>query len=331
MPDMGSVIDVEDRGRSVKAGHPARLGGAITATAHIFLNVLKSWFVASAGPTPSAYGGPLFPLKDDNPTTRTAWVTIIFIVLNVAVFFGPQGMADPQNTERDITLEFAAIPCEVVTGSGITLIEVRELYERGNDTACDLDPTGLPLFPNKLERVAVIFSMFMHGGWMHLLGNVWFLWLFGNNVEDHLGTARYFIFYLVGGITATVAHIAVQPDSIVPIVGASGAVAATMGAYAVWFPNAPIRTFIFLVLWRVKAKWWLGFWLISQFFIGADSQVAWMAHVGGFVFGAATALLVRRFPAARDRAFTQPYRFDGRPWDSTGTFGGGGRASPKAP
>jgi len=273
----------------------------------------------------------VLPLKDDNPTVRTPWVTIVFIVINVLVFVGPQGMADPQNTEEDFTLEFAAVPCEVVTGEGLTDLEIRELYIGGDDTACDADPVGAPRFPNKPERLAVIFSMFMHGGWLHLLGNIWFLWLFGNNVEDHLGKLRYIVFYLAGGIVATLAHIAVQPDSIVPVVGASGAVAATMGAYAVWFPNAPIRTFIFIVLWNIKAKWWLGFWLVSQFFIGADSQVAWMAHVGGFVFGALVAMFVRQSPAARERVFSAPYQFDGtgRTWDSTGGAGAGPYATPK--
>jgi membrane associated rhomboid family serine protease len=271
----------------------------------------------------------VLPLKDDNPTTSIAWVTIVLIALNVMVFIGPQGMADPQNTERDITLEFAAIPCEVVTGDGLTDLEISELYKRGgNDTACDLDPNGDPRFPNKPERLAMVFSMFMHGGWAHLIGNIWFLWLFGNNVEDHLGKVRYLIFYLAGGIVATIAHVAVQPDSIVPVVGASGAVAAAMGAYAVWFPNAPIRTLVFIVLWRIKAKWWLGFWLITQFFIGADSQVAWMAHVGGFVFGALVGLLVRQSPKAQQRAFTPPYA-EQRPWDSTGGIGDGPYAKPQ--
>jgi len=273
----------------------------------------------------------VLPLKDDNPTTGTAWVTIVLIVLNLVIFVGPQNMADPQNTERDITLEFAAIPCEVVTGDGLTDLEIRELYRNGDDTACDLDPTGAPRFPNKPERFAVIFSMFMHGGWMHLLGNVWFLWLFGNNVEERLGKLRYLLFYLTGGIVATIAHIAAQPDSIVPVVGASGAVAATMGAYAVWFPNAPIRTLVFVVLWRIKAKWWLGFWLITQFFVGADSQVAWMSHVGGFVFGMIVAFFVRRSPTIQRRAFAPAYQFDGtgRTWDSTGGIGDGPYARPR--
>ena len=274
------------------------------------------------------YGDGVFPLTDDNPTMRTAWVTVVLIVINVLVFVGPQGRANPENVERDITLEFAAIPCEVVTGDGLTDLEIMELYRGGDDTACDLDQTGAPRFPNKPERLAVIFSMFMHGGWLHLLGNIWFLWLFGNNVEDHLGKFRYLIFYLVGGIVATIAHIAVQPDSIVPVVGASGAVAAVMGAYAVWFPNAPIRTLVFIILWRIKAKWWLGFWLVSQFFIGADSGIAWMAHVGGFVFGAIVAFFVRRSPTAQTRAFTDDYKPEG-PWDSTGGIGDGPYAAPK--
>jgi len=270
----------------------------------------------------------VFPLKDDNPTMRTAWVTIVLIAINVLVFVGPQGMNDPQRVEGDIALEWAAIPCEVVTGDGITAQEIELTFSGQDDTACDVDLTGSPAFPNKPERIAVIFSMFMHGGWMHLLGNVWFLWLFGNNVEDHLGRFRYLLFYLLGGVAATIAHILVQTDSTIPVVGASGAVAAAMGAYAVWFPNAPIRTFIVIVLWSVKAKWWLAFWLISQFFIGADSRVAWMAHIGGFVFGVLVGVLVRSSSAAKDRAFTAPYQGQDGPWDSTGGVGAGRYPAP---
>lgn len=272
---------------------------------------------------PVAYGVPVFPLKDDNPTYRTAWVTIGLIIVNVLVFVGPQRMADPQNTERDVLLEFAAIPCEVVTGDGLTALEIEALYQFGDVDACDADPIGPPRFPDKPARLAILFSMFMHGSWLHLLGNMWFLWLFGNNIEDRLGRLRYLAFYLGGGIAASLAHVAVQPDSIVPVVGASGAVAATMGAYLVWFPNAPIRTVVVIVLWRIRAKWWLVFWFVTQFFVDADSPVAWMAHVGGFVYGALVAMVVRRSPAARRRAFRPEYRFDGteRRWDSTGGAG----------
>ena len=97
-----------------------------------------------------------------------------------------------------------------------------------------------------------------------------------------------------------------------------------MGAYGLWFPDAPIRTLIFIVLKDIKAKWWLGFWFISQFFTGADSGVAWMAHVGGFVFGAVIALLIRQSPRAQDAAFTSPYQYEpANPWDSTGGAGAG--------
>ena len=100
-----------------------------------------------------------------------------------------------------------------------------------------------------------------------------------------------------------------------------------MGAYAVWFPNAPIRTFIVIVLWNIKAKWWLGLWLLSQFFIGADSGIAWMAHVGGFVFGAVVAFFIRQSPKATERAFTDEYAPVG-PWDSTGGGGQGRYPTP---
>lgn len=266
------------------------------------------------------YSVHVFPFKDENPTSGRSVVTIALIVINLVIFFGPQSMNNPQTTEVDMVMEWAAIPCEVMTGDGLTSNEI-ELTFGGNDQACDVDANGAEAFPDKPVRIASFFSMFMHGGIMHLLGNMWFLWLFGNNIEDRLGPVKYLVFYLAAGIAAMVAHVAVQPDSTIPVVGASGAVAGIMGAYAVWFPNAPIRTFVFIVLWNIKAKWWLGFWLISQFFTGADSQVAWMAHVGGFVFGAIVALFVRGTPAAQRSVLHTDLRRD--QWDSTGGAGEG--------
>ena len=101
----------------------------------------------------------MLPLKDDNPTVRTTWVTIVFIVINVLVFVGPQSMDDPQNTERDVTLEFAAIPCEAVSADGRTNLEINERYTASDDRACDLDTTGATRFRNKPERLAVVFSI----------------------------------------------------------------------------------------------------------------------------------------------------------------------------
>lgn len=275
------------------------------------------------------YSGRVFPFKDENPINTRPFITWALIALNIVVFVFWQGMNDPQNVDAaSMSLEWAAIPCEVVTGDGLTETEIVATFERGQGQACDLDPGGAEEFPDKPVRLAVLFSMFMHAGWMHLLGNVWFLWIFGNNVEDHLGPGRYLAFYLAGGVVATIAHIAVDPESTIPLVGASGAVAAVMGAYALWFPNAPIRTLVAIVLWNIKAKWWLGFWLISQFFIGADSGVAWMAHVGGFVFGALIGLFIRTSPRRQNRAFTPPYQ-DMGPWDSTGGAGPGPYARPQ--
>ena len=140
--------------------------------------------------------------------------------------------------------------------------------------------------------------MFLHGGILHLGGNMLFLWVFGNNVEDRLGPVGYLAFYLLAGVVATGAHLAIQPQSTVPVIGASGAIAGVMGAYLVWFPNVPIRTLVFLGFLvffpEIRAKWLLGFWFVSQFFVSPNDGVAWMAHVGGFVVGVLTALLFRK-------------------------------------
>ena len=267
----------------------------------------------------------MFPLKDENPTRHTIWVTYVLIALNVLVFVFVQGANDPSTTNStEVLLRYAAIPCEVLTGDSLTEAEIEATFSGRTDAACDTDPGGVELFADKPVRLALLFSMFMHAGWLHLGGNMLFLWIFGNNVEDHLGPIRYLVFYLVAGFAASAAHIGFDPDSSIPVVGASGAVAGVMGAYGLWFPDAPIRTLIFIVLKDIKAKWWLGFWFISQFFTGADSGVAWMAHVGGFVFGAVIALLIRQSPRAQDAAFTSPYQYEpANPWDSTGGAGAG--------
>jgi len=143
----------------------------------------------------------------------------------------------------------------------------------------------------------VLYSMFLHGGLLHLGGNMLFLWVFGNNIEDRMGKVPYLLFYLVSGLAATAAHIGVDPTSSVPVVGASGAVAGVMGAYLVLYPRVRIHTLLtlgFFVLFREIQAWvLLGFWLVSQFFIAPGSGVAWVAHVGGFVFGALIGLVLK--------------------------------------
>jgi membrane associated rhomboid family serine protease len=272
----------------------------------------------------------VFPIKDVNPTHRTPFVTVLLIVACALVWVGWQ--QEPQREPLDdliFNLEEAAIPCEVVEGRPLTQAEVEATFGSTipDDEACDVGgEASPPLVPDKQVWLAVLSSMFFHGGFMHIAGNMLFLWVFGNNIEDHLGHVRYLFFYVAGGVAAAATHIALQPDSTVPVVGASGAVAAVMGAYLVWFPRAPVRTVLILglpILTTIKAQWLLGFWFVLQFFTSPNSGVAWAAHVGGFVFGLVIGLLVRSVRAVQRAAWEPDYRdqMDPRHWDPTGGAG----------
>jgi membrane associated rhomboid family serine protease len=238
----------------------------------------------------------VIPIKDYNPTTRFAVVTALLIAANVLVYFGVQ---QRQGVADTFTFEVAAIPCELVEQRPLSRVEIA-LTQRGYDEACEIRTESIigsqPEFPKKQVNVAVLYSMFMHGSLLHIGGNMLFLWVFGNNIEDKMGVIPYALFYLVSGVVATLAHVAVQPDSSVPLIGASGAVAGVMGAYLVLFPTVPIRTvfiFFFILIRDVPALWLLMAWFALQFFTNPASGVAWVAHVGGFVFGALVALLFR--------------------------------------
>jgi membrane associated rhomboid family serine protease len=249
----------------------------------------------------------LIPLRDVNPTRRRAVVTLILIAINVAVYFGVQPDVDDFSDGATFTYEYAAIPCEVVTGDPLSPQE-NPYTNGGIESSCNDVAEGDPIFPEKRPWLAVLFSMFFHGGFLHLAGNMLFLWVFGNNIEDHLGRVKYIAFYLVGGIVATIAHVMVQPDSTIPVVGASGAVAAVMGAYLAWFPNVRVHTlflFILIMFRDISAKWLLIIWFFTQFLdaFNPNSGVAWMAHVGGFVFGIAVAWLIRSSLPARRLAW----------------------------
>ncbi|MGH9151514.1 MAG: rhomboid family intramembrane serine protease [Acidimicrobiales bacterium] len=251
----------------------------------------------------------MIPLKDENPTTTTPVVTVILIAACVLVWVGVQQGGQREDNDA-FTFETAAIPCEVVQGRPLTVEEVRDTVQFDDETACTSSPVTEPFFPDKNEYLALLYSMFMHGSWIHLLGNMLFLWVFGNNIEDRLGAAKYVGFYLVAGVVATAAHIAVQPASTVPLVGASGAIAGVMGMYLVLFPNVQIRSLIllgFFILFRdISAKWLLGIWLVSQFFVNPNEGVAWMAHVGGFVFGVVAGLLLRATGEPEPRPYPSP-------------------------
>ncbi len=269
----------------------------------------------------------MFPWKDDNPTTRMPVVTLLLIAVNVIVYFLVQPIEVSAGT--DFIFETAAIPEEIVSGEPLSeaefcaVVQPEQISALGMPNAlCDAPSVTTAAFPEKNVWLASVYSMFLHGGLLHLGGNMLFLWVFGNNIEDHFGPIRYLIFYLIAGIVATVAHVAGDLDSIIPVVGASGAVAGVMGAYAVWFPWARIRTLVIIIPANIKAWIVLLFWFASQFFISPSDGVAWLAHVGGFVFGLVIGAIVRSNDGFRDRLWQHKYRTlnPGVPWDPR--FGG---------
>jgi membrane associated rhomboid family serine protease len=230
----------------------------------------------------------MFPLKDDNPSNTAPIVTVALIVLN-ALFFVYQisleaGGPDGARAGQAFIEEFGLVPCRL-TG------------------ACRVGPE-LP------SPVLTIFtSMFMHGGLFHIGGNMLYLWIFGNNVEDTLGHGRYLLFYLLSGVAAALAQTAVGPSSTVPMVGASGAVSGVLGAYLILFPSAHVTTLIilgfFFRLVQIPAMVVLGFWIVLQLLnglgsFGSSGGVAFFAHIGGFLAGMGLLFVFR--PRARSRA-----------------------------
>jgi len=206
------------------------------------------------------------PLKDDNPTSSFPWVTIGIILANAFIFFH-QITLDFAANQR-LIFQWGAIPYQIVHG------EV--LYVS-------------PLIPLPLT---IFSSMFLHGGFLHILGNMLYLWIFGNNIEDILGHFRFFLFYLVCGLSASLAQIFSDPASPIPMIGASGAIAGVLGAYLLLFPGARILTLVFIFLFvrliRIPALFVLGFWFFIQFLgLGGKTatNVAFLAHIGGFIAG----------------------------------------------
>jgi membrane associated rhomboid family serine protease len=269
----------------------------------------------------------VIPLKDENPTRRAPVVTVLLLAACVGIYFFWQ--PSPLGDDIDdllFSLDHAAIPCEVIERRPLTEPEVAATFGVAQQSdACGLGSSeSRPYAPDKSIALSVLTSMFLHGSLLHLGGNLLFLWIFGNNIEDHLGPIRYLLFYVAAGVVATLTHVALNLDSTIPMVGASGAIAGVMGAYLVWFPDAPVRTllvFFLILVVRVRAKWILGFWFVLQFFTSPNSGVAWAAHVGGFVFGVIVALIVRASRGARRAMWTSGYR--SAPWDPTGGAGYG--------
>jgi membrane associated rhomboid family serine protease len=238
----------------------------------------------------------VIPLHDNNPTQRRAVITLLLIAINVVVFAFIQ---DRGNGEAEFVYENAAVPCELTQGRPIDLGELQRGGECGDETF------GQP-FPDKNVWLSVLFSMFLHGSWLHLIGNMWFLWIFGNNVEDYLGKIGFVLFYLVAGVVATAAHVLYEPNSTTAVVGASGAIAGVMGMYLVFWPRARIMSFVpffFIFLLPLPAFLVLVGWFLLQFVTGGDTGVAWVAHVGGFIFGAVVGLLLKRVKPPQETGF----------------------------
>lgn len=236
----------------------------------------------------------VFPIGDDNTgRLRTPYVTYLLIVVNVLVFVLLQGMG----TNEQFTYAFSTVPQEIRTGEDIA----RQVQIEVGDQVASvrLEPTPGSVY------LTLLVSMFMHGGVMHLLGNMLFLWIFGDNIEDDLGHGRYTAFYLVTGLIASLAHVvstfAFGDNPFIPSLGASGAISGVMGGYLVMHPHRSVRVIMFRMLTTVPGYVAVGLWFIFQLIsafgvIGQGPQsgggVAFMAHIGGFVAGAA---LVRIF------------------------------------
>ncbi len=257
----------------------------------------------------------MFPLRDENPISSTPVVTWLFIGVCILAFFAIPRQFD---SSGEFHFEQAAIPCELSTGEALSEQELAAARSNTGAGAC-VDGDGPAAFGDKNVWLAAIASIFLHGGIMHLGGNMWFLWIFGNNIEDKLGHLWYGLFYLAGGIVATIGHVVAQPSSLTPVVGASGAIAAVMGAYLMWFPDAPIRTLLLIFPFDIRARWYLAGWFILQFFTAPDSQVAWVAHVAGFIFGAIVGVAVR----IATRPDSDPVDISVPAWDPTGGAGRG--------
>jgi membrane associated rhomboid family serine protease len=250
----------------------------------------------------------LIPLKDNIPTRAFPIVTVVIIVINIVVYFGvEQGrFSDVKNQKAVIELSF--IPYELSHQN-------QECVQIGDKIGCGTKPQLVEAGATDVNQPSVFLtiftSMFMHGGLLHIAGNMLFLWIFGNNIEDAMGRLKYIFFYFGGGIVAALAQFAIHTDSITPTLGASGAVAAVLGGYALLYPRARVVTLIFIIFFitviELPALVVLGVWFLLQL-ISAGSQtlgqggetVAYFAHIGGFAFGL---LMVKLLASRYDRNY----------------------------
>jgi membrane associated rhomboid family serine protease len=253
----------------------------------------------------------MIPLKDNIPTERTPFVTIALIAINVFVYFVLQKGGILSGPSNEIVIDWGAIPYEIThPGQQCDVIQAAV----GRAIGCGQLPGDHP------STILTLFSsMFMHGSILHLGGNMLFLWIFGNNVEDAMGRVRFVVFYLLGGLAALLLQTVVGPNAAIPTVGASGAIAAVLGGYILLYPQARVITVIFIVFFftilELPAMLVLGLWFLEQVAFGyfdvaqptggGGGGVAYFAHIGGFVFGLA---MVKLF-ANRQKDYLVPPRY----------------------
>lgn len=205
------------------------------------------------------------PLRDENPTSRFPFVTLSLLAINILVFF--YQLLSPTGLEYYV-LRMGAIPYEITHFTSLSI----------------------PNIPRLSPPLTLLTAMFLHGGFLHLIGNMLYLWIFGNNIEDYLGSFRFILFYLISGLGASFTHIIFNPNSQIPMIGASGAIAGVLGAYLILYPRANVLTLVFLFFFirivPIPAAIVLGLWFFLQILnVGMGGGVAWFAHIGGFLIG----------------------------------------------
>ena len=231
----------------------------------------------------------MFPIKDDQPRSSTPYVNWFLMALNILVYLF-QSTLDPRSYEL-FARQFGVVPSHLAAFLA-----------------------GSPRYSLPAVVIPFFTSMFVHAGWPHVLGNMWFLYIFGDNVEDYLGHFKYLGFYLLAGLFAMATQVIIYPNSNLPTVGASGAIAGVLGAYFILYPRARVLTWFFVFVFYIPAWIMLGYWFVFQFFMGAATLsmarpghdvggVAVWAHVGGFVSGL---VMIKIFP---ERARRYPYAY----------------------
>jgi len=250
----------------------------------------------------------MFPLRDENPQLRVPVVTFAIVALNAAVWILIQGLGSEPALSKSIC-RLGLIPGDVLGNIDLSTLSPR--------LPCPVDGEG--------SWLTVLTSMFMHGGWMHIIGNMWFLWIFGGNVEDAMGSARFAVFYVLCGIAAAAVQMLADTASPIPMVGASGAIGGVMGAYIVLYPRVHVHMLVifgfYVTTFAVPAIWMLGYWIGLQLLgglmsAGSGGGVAFWAHVGGFVAGAVLVALFKndRLLAAHPYHGWKQHRHATRAW-----------------